>query len=272
MSRVLVALLATMAGVTIAHARVEVDVTTCGQIVYRGQAGRLTVDLDCGHQWGTCRLCATAGPESCPQIQPVVPCSGHSDCPDPTVNECDGGAFPTTVGVYLEPGARLYLNGHSISGVEIGISGSRPDGTSGPQRLRVFGPGTVSKTREAAYFSNGSFTDGATFTDSLYGLAGSKIRIKDVNTSRNAIGVSAFDSIRATRLISDDNLYAGILSYLGARVTSSHATGNDVVDITTELPPRVSNTICDHSAALEETGQPGIYDPDGPPWGICSGD
>lgn len=272
MSRCLVALLFAMSGAAVAHAVVEVEVTTCGQIVYRGQAGKLTADLDCGVQWGTCQACATAGPEWCPQIQPVVPCSGHSDCPDPNVNACDGGAYPTSVGVYLEPGARLYLNGHSISRAQIGISGRRPDGTSGPQRIRVYGPGTVSKSREAVYVSNGWFSDGATFTDSIYGIVGGKIRIKDVNTSDNVIGVSTFDSLRATGLTSDDNRYVGIVSYMGARVSSSHVTGNDVVDITTELRPRANGTVCDHSAALEETSQPGIYDPVGPPWGICSGD
>ena len=70
----------------------------------------------------------------------------------------------------------------------------------------------------------------------------------------------------------DDNHYAGILSYAGARVSFSHATGNAVIDLTTELPPRVTSTTCDHSAALEETGAPGIYAPTGPPWAVCAGD
>jgi hypothetical protein len=265
-------LLAVMAGASVAHAVVEVDVTTCGQIVYRGQAGKLTTDLDCSVQWGSCVACATAGPEWCPQIQPVVSCSGHSDCPNPTVNKCDGGSHPSSVGVYLEPGARLYLNGHSIIRAQIGISGRRPDGTSGPQRIRVYGPGIVSKAREAVYFYNGSFSDGVTFTDSLYGIVGSKIRIKEASTSDNVIGVSAFHSLRATGLTSDDNRYAGVVSYMGARLSYSHVSGTDVVDIATERRPRANGTVCDHSAALEETDESGVYDPVGPSWGICSGD
>jgi hypothetical protein len=78
--------------------------------------------------------------------------------------------------------------------------------------------------------------------------------------------------MRATRLTSDGNRLVGVLSYLKARISFSHVTGNTVVDITTEAPPRVTRTVCDHSAALEETGQPGIYAPTGPPWGVCSGD
>ena len=271
MYRLLVAVLAAMAGVTPVHARVEVPITSCGQIVYHGQAGRLTTDLACGHQWGTCFACATWGPEICTQVQPVVPCAGPSDCPNPALNKCDGGELQRSVGIYLEPGARLYLDGHSISGVQIGISGDRPDGTSGPQRIRVFGPGTVFRTREGASFYNGSFGDAVTLTDSLYGIVGSKVRLTDVNTSGNSIGVSVFETLRATGLTSDDNRYAGIVSYQTARVSFSHTTGNAVVDITTERPPRVTATTCDHSAALEETGEPGIYAP-GPPWGVCSGD
>ena len=56
------------------------------------------------------------------------------------------------------------------------------------------------------------------------------------------------------------------------RLAFVHATGNAAVDITSELAPRVMSTICTHSAALEETGTPGIYEPNGPPWGICTGD
>ena len=271
MKRLLAGLLLAATGATGAYARDQIAVTTCGQYILRGQAGRLTTDLACGHQWGTCYACTT-GIETCPQLQPVVPCSGPSDCPDPAVDKCEGGEVQISIGVRLEPGARLYLDGHSISGVQIGISGNRPDGTAGPQRIRIFGPGTISKTREAAYGENLSFSDGVTLTDSLFGIAALKARVKDVDTSGNSIGVTVFDNLRATRLTSDGNRYAGVLSYEKARIASSHATGNAVVDITTEAPPRVTTTVCDHSAALEETGQPGIYAPTGPPWGVCSGD
>lgn len=271
MLRLFLVAAAAMAGATAAHAGVEVSVASCGQIVYRGQTGRLTTDLACGHQWGTCYACGTWGAVTCSQIQPAVPCGGPSDCPDPALDKCEGGELQRSVGVYLEPGARLYLDGHSISGVQIGISGIRPDGTSGPKRIQVFGPGAVSKTREAGSFYNGSFSGGVTLTDSLYGITGSKVRLVDVNTSGNVTGVSAFETLSAKRLTSDDNHYAGIVSYRGARISFSHVTGNAVVDIATENSPHVITTTCDHSAALEDTAQPGIYAP-GQPWGVCSGD
>ena len=249
------------------HARLMVPVTTCGQIIERGQVGVLMTDLACGHQWGACFAC-----NDCDAIAPAIPCSGPADCPDPTVNTCDGGVVLSSVGVYVLPGARLELNGHSISGAQNGIYGGRPDGTgTGNASISVTGPGTVFATREAVRFIRGKLRSIA-LRENVYGVTASKVRLTDVDTSGNVIGVSAFDSVRALRLTSDDNRYLGLLSYARARVSQSHLTGNPGQDITTEDPPRVSRTVCEHSAALVETGQPGIYDPSGPPWGVCSGD
>ena len=259
-----------LVGATVASARVTIQITSCGTYVRRGQVGMLMNDLSCGHQWGTCSVCSFPG--GCTDIQPAVPCAGPSDCPDPAADKCDGGEFPVSVGVRLEPGARLYMNGHSITEVQTGISGVRPDGTAGTARVRVLGPGTISKVREGFNGYAASVSDGVTVTDSLFGLAASKLRLKDVTTSDDSIGVSVFDALRAIRLTADDNRYAGILSYAGMRVSFSHATGNAVIDVTSEQPLRVTATTCDHSAALEETGTPGIYAPTGPPWGVCAGD
>ena len=200
------------------------------------------------------------------------PCSGPADCPDPIVNQCGGGGGGTpSVGVFLVPGGRLELNGHTISGAQIGIYGGRPDFTSSRGTIKVSGPGTITATREAVRFYAARIT-GVTLHDNVWGITGSKVRLTDVDTSRNTIGASAFLSLRATRLVSDDNRYVGLLSYAGAKLTASHMTGNTVVDITTERRPRLRDTVCGRSAVLQETGQPGIYDPTGPPWGVCTGD
>ncbi len=108
-------------------------------------------------------------------------------------------------------------------------------------------------------------------TDSLFGIAGSKIRLEDVNTSGNVVGVSASMTLRATRLTSDDNHYGGLVAYRKARIASSHVTGNRVVDIAAKVFPRLTDTTCDHSASLADTTQPGVYAP-GPPWAVCTGD
>jgi hypothetical protein len=266
MSRSLAAAAMVLVVPALTHARLMVSVTTCGQVIERGQVGVLMTDLACGHQWGTCRACA-----SCAEIVPAIPCSGPADCPDPAVNKCDGIEAVPSVGVYVVPGARLELNGHSISGAQAGILGGRPDGTDGNASISVTGPGTVFATREAVRFYHGKLRSIA-LHDNLYGVAASKARLTDVDASGNTIGVSVFDSVRARGLTCDDNRSIGLLSYARARVSQSHLTGNAEQDITTEDPPRVSRTVCEHSAALEETGQPGIYSPSGPPWGVCSGD
>jgi hypothetical protein len=165
------------------------------------------------------------------------------------------------------------MNGHSIRNASAGVLGTYPDGVAaGNARSRVIGPGTITSTREAVYVTHVQLSGGLTLGDSLYGVAATRVRATDVDVSGNVIGVSVFETMRATRVTADDNLYVGFLSYEGARISYSHATGNTVADITSELPPRVARTICDHSAALVETDTPGIYSPTGPPFGFCSGD
>jgi hypothetical protein len=272
MGRLLLILFAIASLVPRAQARVTIEIRSCGTVVDRSQVGMLVADLDCGDdRWGTCYVCP--GGSNCTEIVPAVACSGRSDCPDPTMDKCDGGGSAPSVGVYLLPGARLYLNGHSIRHASIGVAGTYPDGTApGTARARVIGPGTITNTREAIYVDNLQLSGGLTLGDSLYGVTASKVRATDVDASDNVIGVSAFESMRAKRVTADDNLYAGFLAYEHAHISYSHATGNTVADITSELLPRVARTVCDHSAALEDTGVPGVYEASGPPFGFCSGD
>jgi hypothetical protein len=165
------------------------------------------------------------------------------------------------------------MNGHSIRHARVGVLGTYPDGTApGGARSQVIGPGSIASTREAVNAGNVSVSGGLTLTDSLYGVTGSKVRAQDVDASDNVTGLSAFKTLRAVRVTADDNLDVGLLSYERARITYSHATGNTVADITSEAPPRVAHTVCDHSAELVETDTPGLYEATGPPFGVCSGD
>lgn len=155
--------------------------------------------------------------------------------------------------------------------MQIGIYGGRPDFTSATGTIKVSGPGTITATREAVRFYAAQIT-GVTLRDNIWAITGSKVKLTDVDASRNSIGASAFVSLRATGLVADDNRYAGVLSYAGATLIASHVTGNTVIDVATEKRPRVVRTVCGLSAVLEETGEPGIYDPTGPPWGVCTDD
>lgn len=244
-------------------------ITTCGRIVSRGERGILMADLDCGQKWGTCRLCTTCFD----LVQPTVPCSSPADCPDPQTQRCysDTGAQGSIAGVYVLPGGRLEMNGHSIRNARNGVAGFAPDGVAGRGVVRVLGPGTIAATREGVAAGKGKIV-GITARDSVFGVVGGTLSLVDVNASENAIGVSANYKVMAKRLTADDNRYLGLLSYASARVTASHLTGNVFGDIGTEEEPRVSSTVCDHSALLVETAQPGIYAPTGPPFGFCSQD
>lgn len=78
--------------------------------------------------------------------------------------------------------------------------------------------------------------------------------------------------MKAVGLVADDNRYAGLFSYEGARVSRSHLTSNAGADIATLLAPRVVTTTCDQSAGLIVIDPGGVFDLTGPPWGVCSGD
>jgi hypothetical protein len=183
MSRLLIALLLATLAATTARARVEIPITTCGQYVLRGQVGILMTDLACGHQWGTCFACATAGLATCPQIQPAVPCAGPSDCPDPAVNECDGSTFPVSIGVRLEPGARLYLTG--IRSARRDRHQRQPTGTAG-SNASGWSDRDIFKTRGGVLHQR-VVQRRRTLTDSPR-IVALKMQLKDVDTSGNVIG------------------------------------------------------------------------------------
>jgi hypothetical protein len=163
------------------------------------------------------------------------------------------------------------MNGHTIRNARNGVAGNDPDGVAGRGTVRVSGPGVIAATREGVTIGKGKVSN-ITARESVYGVVGGKVSLVDVTASDNVIGVSVFEKLTAKRLTADNNRYVGLLSYAGARVLASHLTGNVWADITTEEPPFVSDTTCDHSALLVETAQPGIYSPTGAPFGFCAQD
>src|SRR5262245_20516937 len=134
----------------------SLPITTCGRVVFKGDRGILMADLDCGIKWGTCRLCTTCSDP----VQPTVPCSSPADCPDPVTQRCySDTAFPqgssSAAGVFVLPGGRLNMNGHSIRNARNGVVGFSPEGVSGRGQVRVLGPGTIAATREALVIGRG---------------------------------------------------------------------------------------------------------------------
>jgi len=266
MSKVLAALMLVVA--TLVNAG-TIPITTRGQIVPSRQTGVLMNDLACGQKWGLCRACATCFPV----IDPPVPCGSVTDCPDPIVNDCYWNGVDSSVGVTVEPGARLKLNGHSISGAHVGVSGRFQDGSvpKGSPRIKVLGPGTISGTSEGINSAAAATVTGVALHDNWSGFYGYAARLRNVDASGNSAGVTV-DELRAVGLIADGNRYAGVFSYDEARIVRSHLTGNGGADIATLMPPRVRTTVCDHSAGLVVVNPSGIFGLTGPPWGVCSGD
>ena len=252
---------------------VTVSISTCGQTVRTGETGVLTTDIVCP-PWGVCYpACATP---PCSPLVPSVPCRSDAECPTPGSDVCDFDVPGSlTVGVNVEPGARLEMNGHSVSGAAFGVSDYNGVFTT-HTRVHINGPGEVFGTREAIRVLYGNpRVVGVVVRDSVFGILGESVRSLDVQATNNHVGVSVFRRLSAQRLTATGNREFGIVSYRSTRLADSVVTGNDPtgagVDLATELRPRLRGSRCGLSAELVETGVPGIYAP-GPPWGVCAND
>ncbi len=251
----------------------EIAVTQCGQTVPRGSRGVLMNDLDCGRKWGTCQGTVPGGA-----------CSSAADCADPVNDSCDG-PYPmpeSAAGVFVQPGAHVELNGHSIRNVWAGIaSATPPPGRSTSAGVKIHGPGSILATRDGVTVGKGHL-DGFAIHDSLWGAFGGKLVLQDMDTSGNRVGIvvdasGSRPAVHALRVTSDSNQYAGLFSFSPGRVLikSSHLTGNGTDDIMTLAAPRVVQTVCNASTGLViQSCGPNCYSflPNNQPWGVCSGD
>jgi hypothetical protein len=183
----------------------------------------------------------------------------------------------TRAAVWVQYGGRLDLNGHTIGGETLGIAGGTPDGTGRPGTVRVRGPGMVSRTYLGISGTRMVVTD-VSAHDNYAGIWGPYLRLRDVDASGNIVGVAPEGApeglgwARAVRLVSDDNLLYGMISYVArVRLSNSQLIDNGRYDLVAEYgPPRLRRTTCDRSAQLHQSSGGGYYI--GYPWGICSGD
>jgi hypothetical protein len=252
-------------------------ITTCGQHVARWQVGVLQNDVQCPPS-----LVCTPG---CPDIalpcgDPYVPTiSCHATCGADgrcTSAECPnatdlcilrpGGSF--VVGIDVEAGGEVDLNGHTLADAYYGIVSFSLGRVIG--RETVQGPGSVTGSHVA--LSAGKLT-ASDVTLSGNGLSiGSEngVKLTNVSITGGDSGVFASNGGKATNL-TVTGAGSGIYSNRGFRLTDSSVTGN-TVDITTFRVPRLVRSACDVSVRLvRDMSDPSTLDPAGP-WGICSAD
>jgi hypothetical protein len=241
-----------------------VDVTACKQVIGRGEVGELVGDLDC-----------------------------PTDLPS--------GSLAELSAVYLEPGARLRLNGFTLSGLDFGVGCGGRCTIEGPGTIQGFPLGVVSygatRVEDVVFRENGQSaihllgrgtlraTDVDIFdADGLVAIIAHRVRaerlaIADCWYGISAVALSGSDitvsgcgqraigggSVRASRLTVTDNAGVGLWA---ERVVLSDSvlTGNDSlgagVDLRSDRFPRLQNTACGRSER-NETGQS---------FGVCAND
>lgn len=239
-----------------------VDVTACGQVVPSGQTGDLVADLDC----------------------PI-------DLPSGSLQELSA--------IYLEPGARLRLNGFTLSGTKFGVGCGSRCTIEGPGTIRELPVGILSygATRvenvvfeenngHAIHLYGGKTLRATNVTildaDGLVAIVAHRVKAENVTIERCWYGIITISalvatdltirdcgqraigagSVRATSLTVVDNAGKGIIA--GRIVlTDSVVTGNDTldsgVDLQSDRRPKLTNTTCERSRQGEA----------GAPFGVC---
>jgi hypothetical protein len=148
------------------------------------------------------------------------------------VLQADLSCAPVTIGVYLENGAKLDLNGHTLDGCAVGRAGVSP------VRMKVYGPGTIKHAGVVLQGGKLIISD-VTIQDapswSIYGDRDvfnppSFVKAKRVTITGNA----TFSHIRATKVSAQDvsvdggasvGIEAGSFSGKRVQVTNNGANG-----------------------------------------------
>jgi hypothetical protein len=274
MLRVTAIIVALLAMVAESHAGGTIAITACGQVVPPGYTAVLMNDIVCP-PWGVCYPPSPCAPPGvpCQPIQPTVACRAAAECPDPAHDNC----YPPpgkngSIGLVLGRGARLEMNSHSLSGSYYGLLSGTFDSSGvlvSAGKMTIKGPGAIFQTQEAG-FAVSLKADGISIHGNPLGFWANRIDAKNLVGSANGVFLVAERSIKASGLAVTGGEY-GVISDGSAKISDSSITGNTAGDIETVRRPRVRNVVCDHSAQLVPTGQPGQFAV-GPPWGVCSGD
>lgn len=242
-----------------------VDVTSCGQIIPARQTADLIADLDC----------------------PDAPSSG-------TLQELSG--------IYLERGARLHLNGFTLSGEVYGVGCEGTCTIEGPGTIRDFAEGVVSygttKVENVVFQDSNGYAihvygektlkaEDVTVLDhdGLVAMAASRMKAKNVTIERCWYGIITLKTLVATGLtVRDcgqraigagtvrgkdltvvDNAGIGIIAskiILADSVVTGNDTGSTGIDLQSARAPKLTNTTCELSADADT----------GTPFGVCSED
>jgi len=266
-----------------------VDITTCGQSVADLEVGVLQSDLDCTGQPG---ICVHPGVDDAD-----VACNTPADC-YAAIDVCAHTAVSLGAGAILQlnghtiTGAGVLCSAlgtctvtgpGSILSAPVGILARKKVVASG---LTVDGGGFgIVSRRRGAILTDVNLTNNA--QDGIWAWQSGTIRASGVVATGNggtglfaklrpiiATAVTASNNgnhgidgtpVRGLEVTAQDNVGMGVVSETGLALRDSTLTGNGVaydgLDVVSVRPPRVRNTVCDHSKNIGGGGGN---------WGVCA--
>lgn len=173
----------------------QVLISTCGAVVPAKQVGILQVDLECGDLGGFCPVCTTKG------------CTVGPACQTPT--DCASMICNPVPAVQLENGARLDMNGHSIS-------------APGHAAVQC---GAFLEVKTCGVFSS---VDHGEIKDSAQGVRGGRgvVDVRDVELRNCSMGVWTAGKLRLTNVSAEGSSNFGF----GAKdIDATNASANNGV-------------------------------------------
>lgn len=193
MRRLLLGLSALVIATGTAHG--QVPISSCDVVVPAKQVGILQNDLDCPDVGGYCPECTknhcTMG----------ASCQTNADCPNLVCNDIPA--------VLLEQGARLDMNGHSLSA---------------PGRPAVQ-CGLFVDTKSCGVFSS---VDHGEIKDSLYGIFAGRavVDVRDIELQNCSFGVATVGKLRLTNVSAEGSNNVG---FAGKDIDAVNASANNGV-------------------------------------------
>jgi hypothetical protein len=250
-----------------------VDVTTCGQIVPRGQVGVLTGDLNCTTRFGV-QL----------EERATLDLAGH------TLSVTDDGQLPLNIAVFCASGPDLIhgscrvLSSAATPGVVAG-DGAVYSGILG-KRVRVenvdvdgfatYGIIGSHKTQLSGVSVSGVGDVGVVSTKKIkasevtvqgngQGIFAPVVRLENVSVNANdSFGISGLRVIGKEIEVTGNT--PGILARRALRLRLSNVTGN-TIDLLSSRRPSLRDTTCDVSRKIADDGSVSTES-----WGVCAGD
>lgn len=247
-----------------------VDVTTCNQLVPRGETGVLRSDLTCDSQYGvqldTGATLDLQGYTLTFNFNPAWPTAAAVYCAtavDLRHSRCRVIGSPGGTGAVMGT-ARFGIFGDKVEVENVSVTGFYDWAVYGDKRTVLTDVSVTGCEHIAILARKRILAERVSATNSSSGIVGGKIKGTEISVSGNTdSGVASTKAVRLAQLTASGN---GVGVWAGrTRLEDSTLSGNGI-DIASASKPRLELTDCATSRKLENDVATGET------WGICTSD